>query len=466
MESAWKEVQPKNIYRAAKQLPLRDHGKESLIHLYQPIIGADGLSLYFSLLGDIVWEYGMSESMLHADILTDCNIGLQQFYEARLKLEGIGLLSTFRRQDAQLGTVYLYQLQDPLTPEVFLKDSLLTFLLEEQVSENKFKALIKRFKPKKIDTSDYQEITHNFSEVYNFQEEQFAVSYESLASCTEQFEMPPEPNPSLQDKDTNLDWELLKETLTKLGIHTDFDEAVSQEIQVCHAMYGMNEVELSELLAKTADVVDNTVDLKAFRRMVRQIHQKKKAPAQAISPDVPEDFSEEDKKTYRYNSLKLEGFNESDIQIIEETEKYPPMTYFEAIKEQKGGYVTDPETWIIRDLINKSGLPNSVINFLINYVLIVKNSPSLNAAFVNTIANEWAQSSIRTPEAALKHVREVNQKKAKTAESKKNNRYSRHVRKEKVPEWMNKKTIPEATLSPERQAELDEKLKEYLGEGD
>lgn len=463
MENAWEEVQPKNIFRSAKQTPLKDHGKEALIHLYQPIIGAQGLSLYFSLLGSIVWQVGLSESIMHSDLLTDCNIGLQQFFEARLKLEGIGLLAVFRRFDPELGNTYLYQLQDPLSPENFMKDSLLTFLLQERVSEKKFSALIKRFQPNEIDTSDYQEITRSFSQVYGFNEARFAASYEKLADYTQRFEL--NDRQEVQLAQSALDWELLESNLKKQGISTDFSDEVRNDIRLSHIMYGMDELELGDLLAKTSDIVKGAVDIRRFKQMVRRLYQQKIAPAQPEEPEQMAHLSEADKETYRYNSLKMEGFNEAEIEVLEEMQKTPPAIYANAIKKEKGGFLTDPEKWLIRNLISQTGLPASVINCLINYVLVVKDSPSLNSSYVNTIANEWVQKGIRSPEAAFKHIAEVNEPKEKP-EKRGYSQRKKPVRREKIPEWMNKKNIPEAKLSPERQAELDKKLKEFLEEGD
>lgn len=462
MENAWKEVQPKNIYRVQKQIPLRDHGKESLAQLYQPIIGTDAFCVYFSLLGDILWQYGMSESMLHSDILTDCNISIQQFYEARLKLEGIGLLSVYRKQDAELGSVFLYQLHDPLSPVAFLKDSLLIFLLKERVSENKFKTLIKRFEPKEIDTTDYQDVTRTFNEVYGFQQERFAVTYDELADYTKTFDVS-EEHPLKTPKD-DLDWQLLKECLDKLGVRSELSEDERENIFLSHAMYGLDELELSELLAKTADATEGKIELKTFKKAVRQLFQQKKA-VKFSEPEKRSGLDAEESRTYRFNSLKLEGFSEYDIQIIKEAEEFAPIVYCQAIKEQKGSYMTKKEEWGIEGVIRNSKLPNSVINILIHFILVAKDYPVMNEDYMNKKAIELAEKKVHTPDAALKYLRDQESKPKSTAKPEKNP-YQRKVRREKVPEWMNKKSVPEAKLSPERQAELDEKLKEFLKEGD
>ena len=48
-----------------------------------------------------------------------------------------------------------------------------------------------------------------------------------------------------------------------------------------------------------------------------------------------------------------------------------------------------------------------MINVLLNYVLVIKNNASLNASYVNTVANEWAQKKIATAEEAIQHIRQI-----------------------------------------------------------
>ena len=60
-----------------------------------------------------------------------------------------------------------------------------------------------------------------------------------------------------------------------------------------------------------------------------------------------------------------------------------------------------------------------MINVLLNYVLVIKNNASLNASYVNTVANEWAQKKIATAEEAIQHIRQIsNQAKQSNKRSK------------------------------------------------
>src|SRR5690625_2448652 len=77
-----------------KEKPPIDYMK-SLTHLYQPLLGMESIMLYQTLLHEIELQ---TESTLqtHHTLMNYLNIPLDKIYEARLKLEGIGLLKTYR----------------------------------------------------------------------------------------------------------------------------------------------------------------------------------------------------------------------------------------------------------------------------------------------------------------------------------------------------------------------------------
>src|SRR5690625_7466663 len=68
----------------------------SLIHLYQPLIGIDSISLYLTLLHDINLQPEV-QLQTHHTLMNQLNMSLDKIYEARLKLEGIGLIKTYQK---------------------------------------------------------------------------------------------------------------------------------------------------------------------------------------------------------------------------------------------------------------------------------------------------------------------------------------------------------------------------------
>ncbi|MDN6289729.1 MAG: DnaD domain protein, partial [Tetragenococcus koreensis] len=117
---------------------------------------------------------------------------------------------------------------------------------------------------------------------------------------------------------------------------------------------------------------------------------------------------------------------------------------------------------LLKTLVERSPLPNSVINVLVHYILVIKKNSSLQANFVNQIATNWSELELNSPEQAIKHVRDL-VKEAKNKPTKKSNSSSRKqqpIRKETLPDWVDKPT--EEVEDPAVQEEINKKLQDYL----
>lgn len=453
MENAWKELQPKNIYQGRKSSPLKEEGKSALLSLYQPLIGGEALSLYLTLYSEISLETGVGPEGLHADLLSSLSCGLPQFYEARKKLEGIGLLEVYFKKDENLGNCFLYELLEPMDVPTFFNDTLLSFLLLEKVGERRFNQLTELFKPKNLSHEGYQKITKKFLEVYRFNETVYAANQEQVESIQQQFTTV-EPKSLIADSDS-FDWTFLTDWLKKQHIN-QLTEPVLQQAKTYQQLYGFDELTLGELLLQSFDFTIEEVSLKELQRIVLLRQQQQNTLRQSSNTLVTDQSAE----TGVPVNQALPSAAQQLIQVARQT---PPMRYLEAIKKEKGGYVSKQENWLLQDLVTQSGLSSSVINILINYVLVIKNHASLNASFVNTIANEWAQKKISTPEEAIEHLHTLSTKAKQPKASKQNNtsNYRRNVRREKLPDWVNQPK-DETQISTEKKAEIDRRFKEYL----
>ncbi|WP_206857251.1 replication initiation and membrane attachment family protein [Candidatus Enterococcus mangumiae] len=453
MENAWKELQPKNIYQGRKSSPLKEEGKSALLSLYQPLIGGEALSLYLTLYSEISLETGTGPESLHADLLSSLSCGLPQFYEARKKLEGIGLLEVYFKNDESLGSCFLYELLEPMDVTAFFNDTLLSFLLLEKVGERRFSQLTKLFEPKNLSHEGYQKVTKKFLDVYRFNETVYAANQEQVESIQQRFT--PSETKSLIEESSSFDWTFLTDWLKKQHIN-QLNEEVLQQVKMYQQLYGFDELTLGELILQSFDFTTAEVSLKELQRIVLVRQQQQRTSQQADSTLDPEEPPE-------MSTAVNQALPSAAQQLIQVARQTPPMRYLEAIKKEKGGYVSKQENWLLQDLVSQSGLSSGVINILINYVLVIKNHASLNASFVNTIANEWAQKKINTPEEAIEHLHTLKTKAKQPKTTKQNNssNYRRNVRREKLPDWVNQPK-DETQISTEKKAEIDRRFKEYL----
>ncbi len=461
MDNAWKELQPKNIYQGRKCHPLREDGKSALLYLYQPLIGGEALSLYLTLLSEISFESGESSEGLHADLLNSLSCGLPQFYEARKRLEGIGLLDVFYKEDASLGACFIYELLEPMDAFSFFKDNVLSYLLLEKVGERRYEQLVQLFQPKKFSTQDYKKITKKFLEVYHFGEAAYAVNQEKIEHVQEVFQEQTSQSLLADSKQHGLDWTFLLDWLAKKHIST-LEDSLKEQIELYHTLYGFDELTIGEWIVQAYDFSEQKVSAKELQRLVLSSQSQKTKKNDTPKSDLVTTAD-------RTPAIASDSLPDAVVELIKEVKGIPPMKYLEALKQEKGGFVSKQETWLMQDLVSRSGLPSSVINILVNYVLVIKDQASLNAGFVNTIANEWAQKKIITPEEAVEHIRTISHQ-AKQPKKKTTQSYStarRNVRREKLPDWVNQPK-EEPQISSEKKAEIERRFKEYFAkkEGD
>lgn len=465
MKDNWKEVHPKSIFQATIASPLSDQEQAIVTLLYQPIIGAQALSLYLTLLSEVE-ESGMSESLFHADLITMMDISTKQIESARKKLEGIGLLSTFVKHDSELGVQFLYRLNHPETAERFFKDEVLSLTLLNSVGQRKLDKLFNHFKPKFINLTGFEEVSARFKDVYLFKEEQMISQSKQLSQMEQSFN-DPRPAQKISAVDESFDWTYFVQGIEKLGIKLpDNSDGFKEEVFVFHNLFGITEIDMIDFCSKSFDYYTSKIDVKEFERAVyRTYDPDKKQRTSEYQKNDAVDLSAEDQQTYRYNSLKMNGFSTQDIQMIMDSENNFPLNYLEALKSGRGGYTTPQERSLVKYLVSKSGLPNSVINVLINYVYNIQKQPTLKADYVNRIANEWAQSGIFSPEKAIEHVRELAKKGKEQKQTRQ--RYgqnNRPIRQETLPDWV-ENPVEEQKLSKEEQARLDKEIQDFLSKG-
>ncbi|MCD5003478.1 DnaD domain protein [Enterococcus saccharolyticus] len=449
MKSAWNEVQPNHIYQVFKSLPLTEEGNDGLLHLYQPIIGSHAMALYYALLGDEEDQH--ENEFAHIDVLNALNLGLPDFLTARKHLEGVGLLSVFMKEDPEFGKIFLYQLEEPLHPQAFLKDEVYSYLLWNVVGERKFNQIVERFKPKKVDTSAYREITSSFSDVYGaLNEESFVRKSSKLEQISKDYEV---HGKTLQLED-QLDWKFLIDVAKKKFIaESNFTPEFRKQLLLYHNLYGLDELTLVNMMAEVVSLSDGQVDSKALAKYMNQ-QNKTRPQKQTVAQLSPDD------QTRRFNTLKQTGFSEMDLELVQMSEETAPVDFLQAIKREKHSFVTDSESWLLKSLVEKSPLPNSVINVLMHYVLVIQKNSTLQANFVNKIATDWSEIGIKSPEAAIQHVRQLVKESKEKVKRPRTPYKQQPVRKETLPDWVDNPT--EEVEDPAQQAAINQRLQEYL----
>ena len=137
--------------------------RDSLLELYQPIIGAPAASLYLTL---STQKKSNGDSILKTEqLLKSMQLTANQFYSARCYLEAVGLIRTYESVVDDV-RCYIYVIYSPKSPKAFFEDTLFKGLLILSVGEKEAKRLANKWKVNLSIPEEYHEVSASFLDVY------------------------------------------------------------------------------------------------------------------------------------------------------------------------------------------------------------------------------------------------------------------------------------------------------------
>lgn len=465
MSYPWQHLDPKDEISIRMEQAISNQDVHVLTDLYQPLIGPNAYALYMALHHSVRQLTEWTSEQPLSVFLTRLDIGIPEFYRARVRLEALGLLKVYRHKAQK--DLYLYDVKAPLSAASFFQDHMMRLLLLEKVGEKIYQALRGQFVSKKPQKNEYEDITQSFLDVYHFD----IQKHNRMQSMVEETTIDQEKVSSLSKQVTDsqtFDWHFFYEGLNRQFIQKEsLTQEIKELIYTFHTVYGIDELEMQRLVLEATDVESGKVDKKAFIHLVHRTYHKGKPQKVRLSDKVEKSLQEvSEQSALRRNTLKQKGFRDEELEIIEHAEEVSPADYLYSIKQQKGGFVTSNEQWVLKELVEASPLTSPVINILINYILIIKGESVLVKSLATTIANDWAQSKVDSPEAAMEKVKQMyseNLERRKQRQNRKNSQKKirrSNGRKETLPKWATNTDKPKDELvSEEEQQKFKERLR-------
>lgn len=433
------KILPIDGYNVAmdKQPPLDFNA--SLTHLYQPLIGIQAISLYYTLF----YEVGhVQKVQTHHTLMTYLNLTLDDIYRARIKLEAIGLLKTYKRtEDGR--DYYTYNVQCPYSPNQFFREAMLSQLLLHHIGELKYNELYSRYVK---DSHLYgEEVTADFNEVFDTITPSLPVAenVKTKRQCTE--------------KDS-MDFSWIEQTLKQRFIPAEriLNSANKKLIHQMKVLYDIESVDIEKALLWALDE-DNKLNQEEFKSACHDMF---------ISRNNGQSIRLKEKITANTEVIMKKPETKEE-QLIQELETISPKQLLEDLSD--GNHASEQDIKVVREVMTRQGLPAPVMNVLIHYVLLQSNM-KLSKAYMETIAGHWSRVGLKSAKEAMSFAKQE-QEKYKSAKNKprKNNNYNYNnsYKKEVVPDWFNnrKKKQPVNTgLSEKEQQEIEAKLQKYLNE--
>ncbi len=431
---------PVDGYRVELYESLPEDYRASLMHLYQPLIGADSIGLYQLLLEET--KLGKPETIhTHHTLMNYLNQALNRIYDARLKLEAIGLLQTFRLA-AENQTIFTYRIIAPFRPAAFFDDMMLAELLFHHLGETRFASIKNRYSRKTL-TNHGESVTASFKDVFTTIN---PVEQQKITSA----KMERQQGISLEKVDFGLLQNMLQQK--KIPVEKVLTEGNKKNINQLMQMYELEMYEMEKaLLWGLTD--ENELDITQFKAACHDLFLGK-------NNHVKVELTEKQIK----EPVKKQGEKISkQAELVLHLEKISPKRLLEDLSG--GQNASEQEMQMIRDMMMEQGLPTPVMNVAIYYVMLQTNM-KLAKPYLEKIATHWSRLKFTTAKEAMDYV--LTKKEPKMTQKRNYTPSYKNQPKEIIPDWFNDRNKanpankkPEPSLAENEEQEMIALLKRH-----
>ncbi|WP_210364964.1 replication initiation and membrane attachment family protein [Bacillus sp. REN3] len=435
MSQHWQETLPVDQYIVASGGLLHEYDRKVLTFLYQPLIGPACLSLYMTLWAELEENRLWSEPVTHHHLMNIMDMNLKEIYQARLKLEGIGLLKTLVKNE-EGRRAFMYELQPPLTPESFFLDGLLNIYLYRKVGRNQFLRL-KRFFSDRSPMADpgYREITKAFQDVFISASpdtlKHNAYSADDLDAEAGMAFIGRGNAQTIQIDSSEFNFDVLIGGLNDSLIpKSAFTKKVREAVSNLAFLYGIDALTMKNLVLSAVNS-GSEIDIEELRKAARDWYQ----------------FEYQDQLPALMDRIQPAQFNTGigkprtkEEELIQYFEKTSPRQLL--IDLSGGAEPSKSDLQIIEEVMFKQKLLPGVVNVLVQYVML-KTDMKLAKGYIEKIASHWARKKITTVKEAMELAKNEHRQYLGWAESKHQSvskGKQKPASKETHPDWLSKKT--------------------------
>lgn len=400
---------PTDIYQVVDKSLLSEHDKLILNMLYMPILGNMAISLYLKLQSELTMSSCISTEFNHHHLMTTMSLTLDNIKEARIRLEGIGLLRTYYMKGET--NYYIYELYSPVGAEEFFSHPIFNVVLYNNVGKTEYNRLLNYFKTPNLPLKDYEEITSSFDEVFK------PSKYTMIELNNDNIRS---KNKLLLDYEFDYNFDVLVSSIPKNMFNEKCLNKVNKELIInLSFLYEIDPVSMADLVRASLNEKGNIErdKLRINCKKYYQFNNDNRLPSLLFKtqPDYLRENTNNDKRG----------------KIIKIFENMSPYEFLRS--KYKGAKPTERDMSILETLLVDLKLNPAVINVLIDYVLRTNNN-KLIKSYIETIAGQWKRSGIETALEAMQIAEKEHKKKYKSETLKVNKQ-----KKEIIPAWFNEK---------------------------
>ncbi|WP_249030032.1 DnaD domain protein [Tannockella kyphosi] len=357
-----------DTYTTSYSYPMDEPRRKCLMLLYQPIIGSSAVNLYMTLLEDSSLNEVVS---LHSRLIKLSQLTMEQLQEAMKKLQAVGLLKVFHKDNH-----YLYELLLPMTPNQLYHHQVLNTLLFKVLGKEEYLKTKNHFLVKLIDKNVYQEEKISFNDVFDIQ----LLNNQNVIQVKEPiFDITKSKLQATYSRDIFFEgMEVYQITSNQLT------EGQIELIDQLGMLYQIPMIDMQAFVKE--NFIQGVFHEQAFHKTCQDYYQTK----------VPETL----KEVYHHQSVVHtstggSGEEQKHIYYLETTSPY------ELLKAKQGG--KEPvkrELQLIESLLIGLGLEQGVINVLIEFTLSQCDG-ALAQKFMEYHGAKWQRKNIKTVQEAM-----------------------------------------------------------------
>ncbi|AXI01307.1 helicase DnaB [Sporosarcina sp. PTS2304] len=440
------ELQPVDSFQVRLTHPFSSYDRQMITLFYQPLIGSEAVSLFLTLWTDA--ENTEPQEHSHYYLMNILSFALQPIFQARITLEAIGLLRTYKKKETGEKRVFVYELLPPLDAPSFFNDPLLSTFLFSKIGEQPYRQLRNRFLVEELRKEEYQDVSRTFLDVFQPARGDQAME---LTSGKEYRGKAKAPGVSFDLNEFNFD--LFYSGLSEQMIPKSSVRKISQEMIAQLAfLYTLSPLDMQKVMMIAIDenlqVTEESVRKAAleFYKMNRSPQPPKLQPVFNISveQEAPKEHMSRDEELIYY----LENTAPKDM-----------------LRKVSGKEPFAVDIQLAERLITLHEFPVGVVNVLLQYVML-RNDGKITNSFAERIASHWANKKVADAKTALKLSRDEHDQYMKWLKEGKQSapKKRKSTREEKVPEWFDKRKEKKVKQETSNDFNIEEERQKLLKE--
>lgn len=323
----------------------------SLLNLYQPLIGGEGVLLYLTLHAEAKHQRSQTT---HKHLSRMLNMPLDTIERTRWHLEEFNLMRTFIKEGAN-HTTYIYHLNTPLPSVDFITNKIFMSQFVSAVGRKDAQEVAARLGNVGISVQGFKEVTKPFRHVEINEEK--TVEEAVMTRITPQYTFS-------SDGDINFDYDRFLAGTSRLVFPLELrNEENLALIGRLGTLYGIEPDEMRKLVKRCCE----------------------------LDPPV-------------FHPHRLKDLcSRHEVQTKETKDRYalPPASFLQSYMNGRPLPLSDKK--ILEYLSVEMHFSNEVINIMMEYILHKSNN-RLSPKFVELVAGEWARDGIETREQAIEET--------------------------------------------------------------